>query len=317
MERLQAAIEKARAQRESAATTEQATVMGAPAAPPVAPAPQATPSIAEPGPAATPSQTDVQDAAQVPVQNTDQAAAQDAARDAAWAALTPIMLRKRSMQRLRILTFHGGPLSGAFDLLRTRMLQQAKQNGWRRIAVVSPHSGCGKTTTVANLAFNLARRADTRTIAFDFDLRRHGLTNILRQRPTQGMADVLEGRVPFAEHGLRQGMNVAFGLNGKPVKTASEVLQSSKTQEVLTEIQEAYAPDLMLFDLPPLMASDDNFGFLSHVDAALVLVAAEKTSMSQIDVAERHVAELTNVMGIVLNQCRYTSGAYGHEYNYY
>ena len=39
--------------------------------------------------------------------------------------------------------------------------------------------------------------------------------------------------------------------------------------------------------------------------------------MSQIDTAERHVAELTNVMGIVLNKCRYATGTYGHDYDYY
>ena len=35
--------------------------------------------------------------------------------------------------------------------------------------------------------------------------------------------------------------------------------------------------------------------------------------MSQIDVAERQVAELTNVMGIVLNKCRIMDGDYGYE----
>ena len=284
MERLQAAIEKARAQRDATIAAEQAATPRTEAA---------------------------------PKDDGTSAAATPTPQDAAWAALTPIKLKKWSMQRQRILTFYGGELSGAFDLLRTRMLQQAKQKGWSRIALVSPHAGCGKTTTAANLAFSLARQEDTHTMVFDFDLRRHGLTNILRQKPKQGMVDVLEGRLPFAEHGLRHGTNVAFGLNHGAVKTASEVLQSTKTKEVLSEIQGMYAPDLMLFDLPPLLASDDNFGFLNQVDAALILVTAEKTSMSQIDLAERHVAELTNVMGIVLNQCRYASGTYGHDYDYY
>lgn len=39
--------------------------------------------------------------------------------------------------------------------------------------------------------------------------------------------------------------------------------------------------------------------------------------MSQIDVAERHVAELTNVMGLVLNKCRYPSKTRGHVYGKY
>ena len=73
----------------------------------------------------------------------------------------------------------------------------------------------------------------------------------------------------------------------------------------------------MIFDMPPLSASDDNLGFLTQVDAALIVTEAERTTLTQIDVAERQVAELTNVMGVVLNKCRYVSGAYGYEKGYY
>jgi Mrp family chromosome partitioning ATPase len=91
----------------------------------------------------------------------------------------------------------------------------------------------------------------------------------------------------------------------------------TQTRKVLKGIEAAYAPNFMIFDLPPLSAGDDNFGFLSHVDAALIVAEAEKTSLTQIDVAERQVAELTNVMGVVLNKCRYVTGAYGYEEGYY
>lgn len=277
MERLQAAIEKARAQREGA-----------------------VPATQRPGPAwrnqASPSVSGIQNA---------------------WAALEEVRLQPKSLQRKRITSFEGGKDSAPYDMLRTRMLQQAKVNGWRRIAIVSPHSDCGKSTTAANLAFSLARQPDLRSMVFDFDLRRSGLTKILDQNISQGMYDVLEERASFADHGRRFGNNVAFGFNRGVVQTPSEILQSPRTKEVLDKIETAYAPDLMLFDMPPLMASDDNFGFLHNVDAALIMVAAEKTTMSQIDVAERHVAELTNVMGLVLNKCRYTNGAHGYEYDYY
>jgi Mrp family chromosome partitioning ATPase len=73
----------------------------------------------------------------------------------------------------------------------------------------------------------------------------------------------------------------------------------------------------MLFDMPPLMANDDSHGFLRSVDCALLVVVAEKTPMEQIDVAERQLSELTNVMGIILNRCRYTTGAHGYENEYY
>ena len=296
MERLQAAIEKARRQREAAGAAQP-------------PAPSANPSAA--AEAAAPERTGHP--------ATQDAAAQPPADIAAlWQALPLIELpAPRRLGKNRVIAPGSGVDSAPFDLLRTRMLQQAKKNGWRRIAVVSPHGGCGKSTTVANLAFSLARQSDMRTLAFDFDLRRRGLTRLLEQSPANNLWQVLEGKVDFAENGQRFGTNVAFGLNAAPATQASEILQSGQTARVLDAIDARYAPDIVLFDLPPLMASDDNFGFLSRVDAALLMIAAEKTTMSQIDVAERQVADLTNVMGLVLNQCRFTSGAYGHDYGEY
>ena len=94
-------------------------------------------------------------------------------------------------------------------------------------------------------------------------------------------------------------------------------MQSRRTPEALEAIERALEPDLVLFDMPAMMASDDNYGFLRNVDCALMLAAAEQTAMDVIDVTEREIAELTDVMGIVLNKCRYTEGAYGYEPGYY
>jgi len=280
MERLQAAIEKARAQRDDPSTS---------AAPPAGKA-RAT--------------------GKVPVATTT--------TETAWEELDEIRLRTKHLHRNRIVTFEGGQDSAPYDMLRTRMLQQAKVHGWRRIALVSPHANCGKSTIAANLAFSLSRQRNLRSMVLDFDLRRSGLTKMLGQNCQYSMAEVLQGQASFAEHGRRYGTNVAFGFNsGTKVHTPSEILQSPQTKEVLDEIDATYAPDVVLFDMPPMMSSDDNYGFLQNVDCALMLVAAERTSMSQIDVAERSVAELTNVMGIVLNKCRYLDGVHGHDYNYY
>lgn len=276
MERLQVALEKARALRNDA-----------------------SPEIPRRNAAPTPSQPPVPD-------------------NEAWGALAEFRCQKKQLHRNRIVTFEGGKESAPFDMLRTRILQQAKHHGWRRVAIVSPHSNCGKSTIAANLAFSLSRQRGLRSMVLDFDLRRSGLTKILGQSGPYNMADVLAGQVSFGDHAKRYGPNVIFGFNNNTrIHTPSEILQGPQAKMILDEIEATYAPDIMLFDMPPLMASDDNFGFLQNVDAALLVVAAEKTSMTKIDVAERHIVELTNMMGIVLNKCRYMSGAHGYEYDYY
>lgn len=275
MERLQAAIEKAREQRDGQKTRHNT-------AKPMA----------------------------VPV-------SQPTALKTAWETVPEIILRRGLMRRNRVVTFQSSPEAAPHDILRTRLIQQAHANNWRRIAIVSPHSACGKSTTVANLAFGLGRQSGIRSIAFDFDLRRCGLTRLLGQKGRIPMSDVLEGRVPFTEVARRYGQNLIFGLGFGTSNRSAEILQNEGTRDFLEEIETTYAPDLMIFDLPPMSSSDDNFGFLIHVDAALIVIEAEITSMTQVDVAERQVADLTNVMGMVLNKCRYVSGAYGYEEGYY
>jgi protein-tyrosine kinase len=276
MERLQAAIEKARAQRDSLQAEQ--------------------PVAAQPGRAGS-----------VPVP----AAGEDLA--ARWHAVRPLDGKVLRAANQQIVTLRTGPTTAPFDILRTRIAQQARVNNWKRIAVVSPHSGCGKTLTVANLAFSFGRQAEMRTVVIDFDLRRGTLARTLHQTPGHTMGDVIEGRVSFAEHALRHDENVLFGLNGGPVANPSELLQSTATRDMLAAIEATWQPDLLLFDVPPLRATDDSIGFLRNVDAAVIVVAAGETPMGQIDVAERQVADLTNVMGVVLNKCRIMDGEYGYE----
>lgn len=237
--------------------------------------------------------------------------------DAAWAALPEVTFSRRFLNRNRIVAFQNSSVSAPYDIMRTRMIQQCQANDWRRIAVASPHSSCGKTTTVANLAFGLARHHGVRTVVMDFDLRRSGLGELLGQPGQRPMADLLEGRAPFSAIARRHGDSLAFGLGRGSARNPAEILQNQRTEVVLQEIEATYRPDYMIFDLPPLSAGDDNLGFLSRVDAVLILAEAERTTPTQLDVAERQIAELTNVMGVVLNKCRHTSGAYGYEEGYY
>ena len=276
MERLQAAIEKARAQRDETRPPEAAGL-----------------ATARPAPAGT-------EAGRVA---------------AAWTALRPLDTSGPEYGAAgHLVAYSPGGAAGAYDILRTRLVHQAQANGWRRIAVVSAGPGAGKTTTVANLAFSLARQADYRSLVIDFDLRRVALARALGQKVEHTMEEVIEGSVPFAAHALRHGDNVAFGLNGHPVAGPAELLQSQRTKAALAAIEETYQPDFVIYDVPPLFTGDDTLGFLRNVDCALIVVAAEETPMSQIDTAERQVAELTQVMGVVLNKCRMTSDEYSADY---
>ena len=244
------------------------------------------------------------------------APAPDLSVEEAWSALAPFKLNRAHLRKYRVVAAEGGRDAAPYDLLRTKIIHQAQANGWKRVAIVSPDVGAGKTTTLANLAFSFERQRDMRVLCIDLDLRRPMLHKVLGQMPDHSMADVLEDRVRFAEHGLRLGQRVGFGLNRGPAPNPSELLLSREARAALDTIETGYAPDLVFFDISPLNVSDDNIAFLQNVDCAVIIAAAETTAMNRIDQAERQVAELTNVMGIVLNKCRYISDAEGYDYYY-
>ena len=116
-------------------------------------------------------------------------------------------------------------------------------------------AGRGVGLLLYALAFSLARQNSLHSIVFDFDLRRSGLSRIMGQRLPHSVSEVLRGEIPFAEQARRYRKNVAFGFhNGTKVANPSEVLQSPETTRILDEITDAYDPDIMLFDMPPIMA---------------------------------------------------------------
>jgi Mrp family chromosome partitioning ATPase len=66
--------------------------------------------------------------------------------------------------------------------------------------------------------------------------------------------------------------------------------------------------------MPPMLGSDDMQAFAGKVDCVLLVAAAESTTIDEIDRCERDLASQTNVLGVVLNKCRYTHAEYGYGY---
>lgn len=231
-----------------------------------------------------------------------------------WDALSAFKPSKRRMRSNRIVAVDGGRPAMDFDVIRTRVMQMMAANGWRRLAVTSPTAGCGKSTMVMNLAFSLSRHRDHRTLVAEMDMRKPSLSRAMQIPGEPQFSRVLEGRAAFEDHAVRVGDNLIFATNTNAVNGSAELLQSAGTASVLDDLDTAYAPDLMLFDMPPMLTGDDTMAFLARVDCVLLLAAAEQTTIKQIDACERDIASQTNVMGVILNKCRYMDRDNAYDY---
>lgn len=242
-------------------------------------------------------------------------------RSAIWQPLATFATSSKLMARHRIVTAdtHPNNASGAasFDILRTKVLQQMRTNGWKRLAITSPGADCGKTTVAMNLAFSFSKQPEINTIVAEMDMRRPSMAKVLGLSEKTGFAAVLDGQANFADVAMRPRNNLAFGLNYERTRNPSELLQSSRVGRVLSRIEERYMPDLTIFDMPPMLHSDDTMAFMGQVDCVLLVAAAEATSLREIDICESDLAAQTNVMGVLLNKCRYIDKETNNPGNYF
>jgi protein-tyrosine kinase len=151
----------------------------------------------------------------------------------------------------------------------------------------------------------------------EVDLRRPSIAKTLGLNVPHAFAEVMARKAPSSDHLVRYGLNLAFGTNNVPVRNSAELLQSGAIVEVLADLEKTYAPDLLIFDLPPMQTGDDAIAFLEKTDCALLVAAAGTTTIAQVDHCERDIAAHTNVLGVVLNKCRYLDKDQSYDYNYY
>lgn len=234
--------------------------------------------------------------------------------DARWEALPMFDASDKKLHKSHIYAGEATTDAQHFDILRTKLLLEMRRNDWTRIAITSATPGCGKTTTACNLIAGFGRQAEDRGILFDMDFRRPAVAKTFGISPAASLKDVYMGDVDFANQAMRFQPNTAISMTTRPVADPARVILRSNTAEVLDRIQADYQPDLMLFDMPPVLVSDETRGFLKLVDAVLIVAGAETSTIAQVDEVEREVAQYSNVAGIVLNKARFLEDGYGYSY---
>jgi Mrp family chromosome partitioning ATPase len=231
----------------------------------------------------------------------------------AWAELAGFEPDPRLLARNHVVTLEDvDPAHSHFDILRTKVLRAMQRNGWTSLGITSPTSGCGKTTMAVNLAFSLAHQPDVRTVLVELDLRRPSMARLIGLRAPQSMASVLQGTRSVTESFVRFGDNLALGTNAQSVRDSAELLMNARTAEGVAAIKRAFLPDVLIYDLPPMLQSDDVMAFLPHLDCVLLVAGAEKSRLDEVDKCEKDLADQTNVLGVVLNLCRYMGEEFGY-----
>lgn len=226
-------------------------------------------------------------------------------------SLDPTLLEKN-----RIVSFKkNDQLSIGFDILRTQVIKKMMENGWRTLAITSPTPGCGKTVLSINLAMSIAYLKNKTSLLVDFDLRRPTVRKYLGLPPGPSINDVLSGESTVADSLVNPGLDRFVVLPTEtPIKDSSEVLSSQKVARLINELRNRYDERIVIFDLPPILGSDDVLTMMPQVDCVLLVVGNGLVSETELKECMRYI-DSDKLLGTVLNMVDipHTEHAY---YNY-
>jgi Mrp family chromosome partitioning ATPase len=222
-----------------------------------------------------------------------------------WESLSAVQLSVEKLQGNNLFPLPSNqPAALAVDQLRSKILHGLATKGWKRIAVTSPTHGCGKSFVATNLALSLARRPASRTALIDLDLRRPQLAGLLGLTDLPEFADFLTGDQPLESVFRRFGRTLALGLNGTPVEMAAEMLHSPETAVALSALVDQLDPEVVIYDMPPALGTDDVLAMAPSLDAVLLVADGTKTTAEDLRACERLFEGSIPLMGVVLNRAQ-------------
>jgi protein-tyrosine kinase len=208
-------------------------------------------------------------------------------------------------------------IAAAFRLVRTRLMNAMRNEGWTTLAITSPGPGEGKSLISLNLALSIARERMSDVFLLDLDLRNPSVCSSLGVCPPHELVSY------FGGDGTPAGALFTIGVDGLaiagstlPTEQASELIASGRLEEMLVYIRSISASPIILLDLPPLLVTDEALLVAPRVDAVALVVAEGRTRRDTLVRASQLLSEFTTA-GVILNRSSERHGAdkyYGYHY---
>lgn len=200
--------------------------------------------------------------------------------------------------------------SGVFDSLRTQVLQKMEENNWRTIAVVSPTPESGKTLVSINLSISISNQPNRTAILVDFDLRRPKVATYLGIHTEKSVTDYLAGEAQLQEVMFNPGIpGLVVMPTMRAISKSAEMLASRKVKGLVEDLRTKYESRIVIFDLPPVLNTDDALVILPHIDCILLVVANGMSTQAEIEETLHHLPR-EKLLGVVLNKAEVESKAY-------
>ncbi len=204
-------------------------------------------------------------------------------------------------------------LAEVYRQISGQIYKNCVQNGVRTLACMSGLPEAGTTAFVTNLADSIAARG-SKVLVIDANFRRSNLAAAMGMDSAAagrevGLGDVLRGGISLTDATKSAGDHVDILSAGSVENRVFELLTTARMDEVLQEASTRY--DLVILDLPPVVAAGDAMAVANKVDGTILVVRAFQ---EQRGLVNRLAAQLGDVrgqfIGAVLNRPTNTAGGY-------
>ena len=209
----------------------------------------------------------------------------------------------RARENRVVLPEDAGLAPQAYRMLRTQVLQRVRQHSVRALGVVSAVDGEGKTVTAANLALGVAAESNQNVLLVDLDLRRPSLASLLGMQVEAGLEAWFGGVASIGDicHGIEGVERLEIIPTLAPIRASSEMLAARRTQEMLHDLKTAQRDGLVIFDLPPVLLTDDFLTVAPLLDGVVLVVTEGLTRRDDV-VRLKELLGSTRLIGSVLNR---------------
>ncbi len=202
--------------------------------------------------------------------------------------------------------------SQVYKTLRTHVWHKMRTHGWNTLAVTSSSPGEGKSLTAINLAINLALMEVEHTIILiDLDMRNPSVHRYFGLEPEFGVSDYLVTGTSLDEIIVDPGVGRFCVVPGSiALPNSSEILSSPRTSRLIDEIKARFPSNIIIFDMPPILLTDDLLVLSPYIDSTLLVIEEGKTLSKD---ASRAIDALgrNNLIGTVLNKAEVKVQQYG------
>jgi capsular exopolysaccharide synthesis family protein len=207
-----------------------------------------------------------------------------------------------------------------YRMLRTRLVKRQTELGTRSMVISSAEQGEGKTLTALNLALCYANIQHWPVLLVDTDLRTRGLSRLLGDPASPGLAKILEHGIANSSAILAtDSPNLFFLPAGTAVTPAPELFSQERWKEFIGWCAESFR--LVIIDAPPVLGLTD-FEVISAPCESVLLVVRSRKSNREALAKIRPQLDPQKLVGVVLNcstdpsNKRYNRYGYGYGEGY-